>query len=131
MTEYYETDEDPDTLAILYRGEVKVRFIVADDLALGTNDYRVLLWDKSNVVVGISSSYSRDIIDEFVVSQVTIEMLEKYDDDVKTEMVREMAVKHLADTLESLLENLVRNRDFSEIDQTSFEEGIKDILGDY
>jgi len=131
MTEYYETDEDPDTLAVLYRGEVKVRFIVADDLALGTNDYRVLLWDKNNVVVGISSSYSRDIIDEFVVSKVTMDMLEHHDDEVKTEMVREMAVKHLADTLESLLETLVRDRDFSEIDQTSFEEGIKEILDDY
>ena len=131
MTEYYETDEGLDTLAILYRGDVKFRFIVADDLALGTNDYRVLLWDKSNVVVGISSSYSRDIIDEFVVSKVTMDMIEHYDEDIKTEVVREMAVKHLADTLEGLLENLVRNRDFSEIDQTSFEEGIKDILDDY
>ena len=131
MTEYYETDEDPDTLAILYRGDVKVRFIVADDLALGTNDYRVLLWDKSNVVVGISSSYSRDIIDEFVVSKVTMDMIEHYDEDIKNEVVREMAVKHLADTLEGLLENLVRNRDLSEIDQTSFEEGIKDILDAY
>ena len=103
MTEYYETDEDPDTLAILYRGDVKVRFIVADDLALGTNDYRVLLWDKSNVVVGISSSYSRDIIDEFVVSKVTMDMIEHYDEDIKTEVVREMAVKHLCGYVRGLI----------------------------
>ena len=42
MTEYYETDEDPDTLAVLYRGEIEFRFITADSQALGTKDYRVL-----------------------------------------------------------------------------------------
>ena len=64
---YYETDEDPDTLAILYRGDLEIRFITADSEALGAKDYRVLLWGEDTIVVGISESYSKDIIDEFVV----------------------------------------------------------------
>jgi len=128
---YYETDEDPDTLAILYRGNVEVRFITADAAALGTRDYRVLLWDKDTVVVGISSTYSRDIIDEFVVSKVTKEVISQYqDEEVGAEVVRDMAVKHLADSLEAILEQLARDRNASYIEDTSFEEGIKDILGD-
>jgi len=128
---YYETDEDPDTLAILYRGDVRVRFITADDAALGTKDYRVLLWDSSNIVIGISATYSRDIIDEFVVSKITEDMIDNFDEELKREMVRDIAIKHLADTLEGILENLVRDRSANYIEETSFEEGIKDILGDY
>ena len=81
MTEYYETDEDPDTLAVLYRGDIEVRFITADSQALGTKDYRVLLWDAEKIVIGISSSYSRDIIDEFVVGQITRDILVSTDDE--------------------------------------------------
>jgi|TARA_B100001250_G_C19684462_1_gene737366 hypothetical protein len=132
MTEYYETDEDPDTLAVLYRGEIEVRFITADSQALGTKDYRVLLWDKEKVVIGISSSYSRDIIDEFVVGEITRDILVSTDDEeVKREVVREMAVKHLADSLEIILEELMLDREASYIEETSFDEGLKDILDDY
>jgi len=132
MTEYYETDEDPDTLAVLYRGEIEVRFITADSQALGTKDYRVLLWDAQKIVIGISSSYSRDIIDEFVVGEITRDILVSTDDEeIKREVVREMAVKHLADSLELILEELMLDRDASYIEQASFDEGIKDILGDY
>ena len=132
MTEYYETDEDPATLAVLYRGEIEVRFITADSQALGTKDYRVLLWDKEKVVIGISSSYSRDIIDEFVVGEITRDILVSTDDEeVKREVVREMAVKHLADSLEIILEELMLDREASYIEETSFDEGLKDILDDY
>jgi len=132
MTEYYETDEDPDTLAVLYRGEIEVRFITADPQALGTKDYRVLLWDAEKIVIGISSPYSRDIIDEFVVGEITRDILVNNDDEeVKREVVREMAVKHLADSLELILEELMLDVDASYIEQTSFDEGLKDILGDY
>ena len=132
MTEYYETDEDPDTLAVLYRGEIQVRYIPADSQALGTKDYRVLLWDKEKVVIGISSSYSRDIIDEFVVGEITRDILVSTDDEeVKREVVREMAVKHLADSLEIILEELMLDREASYIEETSFDEGLKDILDDY
>jgi len=128
---YYETDEDPDTLAVLYRGNVEVRFITADSSALGTKDYRVLLWDSTNIVIGISSNYSRDIIDEFVVSKITQDMLEMYDEDIKTEVVRDLAVRHLADSLEEILEIIIRDRDLNYVEETSFDEGIRDILGDY
>ena len=84
------------------------------------------------LVVGISSSYSRDIIDEFVVGEITRDILVSTDDEeIKREVVREMAVKHLADSLELILEELMLDRDASYIEQASFDEGIKDILGDY
>ncbi len=128
---YYETDEDPDTLAILYRGNVEVRFITADSAALGTRDYRVLLWDNDTVVVGISSAYSRDIIDEFVVSKVTKDVMKQYhNEEVASEVVRDMAVRHLAQSLETILEQLTLDRDASYIEDTSFDEGIKGILDD-
>ena len=129
---YHEVEEDPDTLAILYRGDLEVRFITADSQALGTKDYRVLLWDAQKIVIGISSSYPRDIIDEFVVGEITRDILVSTDDEeIKREVVREMAVKHLADSLELILEELMLDRDASYIEQASFDEGIKDILGDY
>ena len=105
---YHEVEEDPDTLAILYRGDLEVRFITADSGALGANDYRVLLWGDDNIVVGISEAYSKDIIDEFVVSKVTKDIVSDFDvdDEIKNEMVRELAVKHLADSLDKILEEL-------------------------
>ena len=92
----------------------------------------MLLWDAQKIVIGISSSYSRDIIDEFVVGEITRDILVSTDDEeIKREVVREMAVKHLADSLELILEELMLDRDASYIEQASFDEGIKDILGDY
>ena len=38
MTEYYETDEDPDTLAVLYRGDIEVRLPSAF-VGCGENSY--------------------------------------------------------------------------------------------
>ena len=130
---YHEVEEDPDTLAILYRGDLEVRFITADSGALGANDYRVLLWGDDNIVVGISEAYSKDIIDEFVVSKVTKDIVSDFDvdDEIKNEMVRELAVKHLADSLDKILEELIMERDIGAIEDVSFEKGIQDILDDY
>jgi hypothetical protein len=130
---YYEVEEDPDTLAVLYRGDLEVRFITADSEALGANDYRVLLWGQDSIVVGISEAYSKDIIDEFVVDEVTKDLMSDYDvdDEVKAEMVRELAVKHLADSLDKILEELILERDIGAIEDVSFETGIKEILDDY
>ena len=130
---YYETDEDPDTLAILYRGDVEIRFITADSEALGAKDYRVLLWGEDTIVVGISESYSKDIIDEFVVDEITKEVMQNYnnDDEVKAEMVRDLAVRHLANSLDKILEELILERDIGALTDVSFETGIKDILDDY
>ena len=130
---YHEVEEDPDTLAILYRGDLEVRFITADSEALGANDYRILLWGDDNIVVGISEAYSKDIIDEFVVSKVTKDIVSDFDvdDEIKNEMVRELAVKHLADSLDKILEELIMERDIGAIEDVSFEKGIQDILDDY
>ena len=130
---YYEVEEDPDTLAVLYRGDLEVRFITADSEALGANDYRILLWGDDNIVVGISEAYSKDIIDEFVVSKVTKDIVSDFDvdDEIKNEMVRELAVKHLADSLDKILEELIMERDIGAIEDVSFEKGIQDILDDY
>ena len=130
---YHEVEEDPDTLAVLYRGDLEVRFITADSGALGANDYRVLLWGDNNIVVGISEAYSKDIIDEFVVDKVTKDLVSDYDvdDEIKNEMVRELAVKHLADSLDKILEELIMERDIGAIEDVSFEKGIQDILDDY
>lgn len=130
---YYETDEDPDTLAILYRGDLEIRFITADSEALGAKDYRVLLWGEDTIVVGISESYSKDIIDEFVVDEITKEVMQNYnnDDEVKSEMVRDLAVRHLANSLDKILEELILERDIGALTDVSFETGIKDILDDY
>tara|TARA_Y100000356_G_C11193588_1_gene253577 strand:- start:91 stop:489 length:399 start_codon:yes stop_codon:yes gene_type:complete len=130
---YHEVEEDPDTLAVLYRGDLEVRFITADSGALGANDYRVLLWGDNNIVVGISEAYSKDIIDEFVVDKVTKDLVSDYDvdDEIKNEMVRELAVKHLADSLDKILEELILERDIGAIEDVSFEKGIQDILDDY
>jgi len=130
---YHEVEEDPDTLAILYRGDLEVRFITADSGALGANDYRVLLWGDDNIVVGISEGYSKDIIDEFVVSKITKDLVSDFDvdDEIKNEMVRDLAVKHLADSLDKILEELIMERDIGAIEDVSFEKGIQDILDDY
>ena len=85
---YHEVEEDPDTLAILYRGDLEVRFITADSGALGANDYRVLLWGDDSIVVGISEAYSKDIIDEFVVDKVTKDIVSDFDVDDENDTFR-------------------------------------------
>ena len=92
-----------------------------------------MLWGDDNIVVGISEAYSKDIIDEFVVSKVTKDIVSDFDvdDEIKNEMVRELAVKHLADSLDKILEELIMERDIGAIEDVSFEKGIQDILDDY
>ena len=52
-------------------------------------------------------------------------------DEIKNEMVRELAVKHLADSLDKILEELILERDIGAIEDVSFEKGIQDISDDY
>ena len=53
------------------------------------------------------------------------------DDEVKAEMVRDLAVRHLANSLDKILEELILERDIGALTDVSFETGIKDILDDY
>jgi hypothetical protein len=46
-------------------------------------------------------------------------------------MVRDLAVRHLANSLDKILEELILERDIGALTDVSFETGIKDILDDY
>ena len=74
---------------------------------------------------------SKTINQSLVSKKINRTIVSTDDEEVKREVVREMAVKHLADSLEIILEELMLDREASYIEETSFDEGLKDILDDY
>ena len=119
--------DDTDTLAVLQNKVGTIRFITADEHALGTEDFKVLLWDKKNMVIGLAESYVSDFIDLMVVDQV-IEDLERVDigdKDVERSLVNAMAKQKLATMLETIMDILKVESDPSE---SSIDEVIENIL---
>jgi len=118
---------DSDTLAVLENKVGTIRFITADEHALGTEDFKVLLWDKENMVIGLAESYVSDFLDVIVVDQV-IEDLERVNianEDVERSLVNSMAKQKLANMLETIMDILKVEGDPSE---SSIDEVIANIL---
>jgi hypothetical protein len=119
--------QDSDTLAILENKVGTIRFITADEHALGSEDFKVLLWDKKNMVIGLADSYVSDFIDLMVVDQV-IEDLERLDiesEDVQRTIVNSIAKQKLAHMLETIMDILKLESDPSE---SSIDDVIENIL---
>lgn len=119
--------QDSDTLAILQNKVGTIRFITADEHALGSEDFKVLLWDKKNMVIGLADSYVSDFIDLMVVDQV-IEDLERLDiesEDIQRTIVNSIAQQKLAHMLETIMDILKLESDPSE---SSIDDVIENIL---
>ncbi len=119
--------DDTDTLAILENKMGTIRFITADEYALGSEDFKVLLWDKKNMVIGLAESYVSEFIDLMVVDQV-IDDLERLDidsDDDHRRIVNSIAKQKLAGMLETIMDILKVESDPSE---SSIDDVIKSIL---
>jgi len=118
---------DSDTLAVLENKVGTIRFITADEHALGTEDFKVLLWDKENMVIGLAESYVSDFLDVIVVDQV-IEDLERVNianEEVERSLVNSIAKQKLANMLETIMDILKVEGDPSE---SSIDEVISNIL---
>ena len=119
--------DDSDTLAVLENKVGTIRFITADEHALGTEDFKVLFWDKKNMVIGLADSYVSGFLDAMVVDQV-IEDLERVnidDEEVERSLVNSMAKQKLANMLETIMDILKVEGDPSE---SSIDEVIANIL---
>jgi len=119
--------DDADTLAVLENKVGTIRFITADEHALGTEDFKVLLWDKENMVIGLAESYVSDFLDVIVVDQV-IEDLERVNianEEVERSLVNSIAKQKLANMLETIMDILKVEGDPSE---SSIDEVISNIL---
>ncbi len=120
-------DMDRDTLAVLENDIGKIRFITADQDALGAEDFKVLFWDKTNMVIGLSDAYVSEVLDLVIVDQVIeeVEDLGLEDKSQERSLIRNIATTKLAEALETILE-IVRfeaNPSESSIDQV-----LEDIL---
>ena len=120
-------DMDRDTLAVLENDIGKIRFITADQDALGAEDFKVLFWDKTNMVIGLSDDYVSEVLDLVIVDQVIeeVEDLGLEDKSEERNLIRNIATTKLAEALETILE-IVRfeaNPSESSIDQV-----LEDIL---
>tara|TARA_Y100000361_G_scaffold65656_1_gene57617 strand:- start:281 stop:664 length:384 start_codon:yes stop_codon:yes gene_type:complete len=120
-------DMDRDTLAVLENDIGKIRFITADQDALGAEDFKVLFWDKTNMVIGLSDAYVSEVLDLVIVDQVIeeVEDLGLEDKSEERNLIRNIATTKLAEALETILE-IVRfeaNPSESSIDQV-----LEDIL---
>ena len=118
---------DRDTLAVLENDIGKIRFITADQDALGAEDFKVLFWDKTNMVIGLSDAYVSEVLDLVIVDQVIeeVEDLGLEDKSQERSLIRNIATTKLAEALETILE-IVRfeaNPSESSIDQV-----LEDIL---
>ena len=119
--------DDFDTLAVLENKVGTIRFITADEHALGTEDFKVLFWDKKNMVIGLADSYVSGFLDAMVVDQV-IEDLERVNidnEEVERSLVNSMAKQKLASMLETIMDILKVEGDPSE---SSIDEVIANIL---
>ncbi len=120
-------DMDKDTLAVLENDIGKIRFITADQDALGAEDFKVLFWDKTNMVIGLSDAYVSEVLDLVIVDQVIeeVEDLGLEDKSQERNLIKNIATTKLAEALETILE-IVRfeaNPSESSIDQV-----LEDIL---
>ena len=120
-------DMDRDTLAVLENNIGKIRFITADQDALGAEDFKVLFWDKTNMVIGLSDDYVSEVLDLVIVDQVIeeVEDLGLEDKSEERNLIKNIATTKLAEALETILE-IVRfeaNPSESSIDQV-----LEDIL---
>jgi hypothetical protein len=120
-------DMDRDTLAVLENDIGKIRFITADEDALGAEDFKVLFWDKTNMVIGLSDAYVSEVLDLVIVDQVIeeVEDLGLEDKSAERNLIKNIATTKLAEALETILE-IVRfeaNPSESSIDQV-----LEDIL---
>jgi len=114
-------DMDRDTLAVLENDIGKIRFITADEDALGAEDFKVLFWDKTNMVIGLSDAYVSEVLDLVIVDQVIeeVEDLGLEDKSAERNLIKNIATTKLAEALETILE-IVRfeaNPSDSSIDQ--------------
>jgi len=112
---------DRDTLAVLENDIGKIRFITADEDALGAEDFKVLFWDKTNMVIGLSDAYVSEVLDLVIVDQVIeeVEDLGLEDKSAERNLIKNIATTKLAEALETILE-IVRfeaNPSDSSIDQ--------------
>jgi len=121
--------DDVDTLAVLENKVGTIRFITADEHALGSEDFKVLFWDKRNMIIGLADSYVSDFIDLMVVDQVIddLERLNIDSDDDHRQIVNSIAKQKLAGMLETIMDILKLESDPSE---SSIDDVIESILND-
>ena len=128
---------DNDVLAVMDRNGVKVTFIVCDNDALGPEHYRLLLWDKSEVLIGISYQYLHHHFNDVIMNDVLEVMKSTIETDVcQIEDIedhpdfREIAIDAMSDNLSKILKILISSPKgkIESFRSSSIDESIAEIL---
>jgi hypothetical protein len=104
MSEDYEFDDD--VLAVLKRGDATITFIVAPSSALDGEDFDIVLWDESAMVLAVSEEYMNEEIDEFVINKIMVDLEGLENDDLR-EAVSDNASKYMGLKLSEILREAI------------------------
>lgn len=138
MSENEEVDFlDNDVLAVMNKNGVKITFIVCDNDALGPEPYKLLLWDESAVLVGLSYQYLHHNFNEIIMNDVLKDMQSTVDtdmcqiDDIEDHPdFREKAIDAMSDNLSKILKSLISSPKgkIESFRSASIDESISEIL---
>ena len=100
-------DFDPDVLAVLKRGNIKITFVNAPKTGIDGKDFSVISWTTDHLTIAISDQYLNNEIDEFVASGVSKILGSEASDDEMQEAVKDNAIRLFSEKLTMVSEEAI------------------------
>lgn len=98
-----EPSLEHDVLAVLQRGDATITFITAKADSLNGQDYSVVMWSESSLVLAISEDYLNSELDEKVIN-LLVDGLGDDEDSPDAEYLRSRALEVFAFSLSDILD---------------------------
>lgn len=92
-------DFDPDVLAVLQNGSVKITFVNAPNTGIDGKDFSVISWTTDHLTIAISDQYLNNEIDEFVAIGVSKMLGSEASDDEMQQAVKDHAIRLFSEKL--------------------------------
>ncbi len=100
-------DFDPDVLAVLQRGGIKITFVNAPDTGIDGKDYSVILWTADNLTIAVSDRYLNREIDNFIVDGLTTILGNNASEEEMTDAVKQHAIRLFSEKLTMVSEEAI------------------------
>lgn len=100
-------DFDPDVLAVLQRGDIKITFVNAPDTGIDGKDYSVISWTANNLTIAVSDRYLNREIDNFIVDGLTTILGDNASEEEMTDAVKQHAIRLFSEKLTMVSEEAI------------------------
>jgi len=100
---------DSDTIAVLRREDISVRFVTTNRDAIDGENFSIVLWDEDNVVLAISEDFLMDDVERYVSSLVAERMID--DGEFDSELFYKTGIEVFGATLSAILSKALERID--------------------